>query len=240
MIPLTDFMEGRELRDPNRETPVPLDFAVTDGQLTLCVMADWWTTDWGMDKGLFVMNAPLAEDGTFEGLGTTYAIETFTDDFFADTFARSRRRIDLRRGVYLQELDRLRDFEPRFDLSGWRRLIGERPILNPIAELVADQDRMRATTLIRLTDGTGRTVDVLAIDELGNAATVDPRGFLSLFADRWSGYDAPQRPDPAEFAAWLVTQRPPGPVSLETPEVISAQGSLQEVAREALTRTNAT
>lgn len=235
MILIERFLSGLELRDPSRPDPRPLDFAVTNDTGTLLMLANWWTVSWGMGTGILFVPAVLnPKTLLFDGLESTgLCVSTATDGFFADLLQAARLHTDLDRGNYYRELQKLVDFEPSFDVRPWVEEYLARPTIDARASIRARQTAMREIGTIVMRNGEGRVVDVLAIDALGQVATMQDEGWLALFATTWARYAAEARPNIGSFLGWLAQQRPYGPFSLDDPQVTAAEGELDAFVNSA-------
>lgn len=239
--PIQQFLDGRELRDPSRPAPAPVDFAVWNATKTLVVLADWWTVSWGPGTGLIAFSAPLdPETGRFDGLQERLSISSPSDGEVLRVLQEHRRRTDLQRARYMSELLRLAEYEPEFDFSAWIDAMQERPVVDVAKEYAAKHLKLRTVGLVRVTDSSGTVVDALAVDELGSAHVADEDGWLGLFADQWAGYSDVDRPEVGPFVQWLSNQKPYGPFAVDGFEVLSADGPLDVHVTRALTRASAT
>ena len=244
MTTIERVMEGLELRDPRRPDPRPLDFAVWNDTNTLLLLADWWTTDWGVGTGIEVVPAPLREEfldfNLSDAVTDTEAqvhLGAASDETYQLVMDRARRRTDLDRASYLVQLQALVTFEPSFDYGPWLTAIAERPAVDAVADARARSAQMREIGRIRLLDESGTPVDALAIDEHGQAAVTIGDGWLALFADQWSGYDLDDRPAVGTFLDWLKkTQVPYGPLEVGDPELLTDAGELEQYALSATGR----
>lgn len=220
---ISRFMAGVELRDPAQLGPIPLDFLVSNESQTLCFTIGWWRREWGQGgDGTLVIPAPFA-DGRFDGLRSGLLVSDPTDEDIADVLRIERQRVDVSRGEYLANLQRLRDYEPDFDFNPWTEAVLARPAFSLVRKL----HERREIGRVRLLDATGRVRDALVIDSLGQAATVLDGGWLGLFAEQWSGYAEGVRPGVLAYLSWVVT-RPvydPGAV-FEAPTVTFDAGPL--------------
>lgn len=234
---IAKFMEGAELRDPTQEGAVPLDFAVSNAERTLCLTSGWWQRSWGQGgDGLLVVAAPFRPDtGGFDGLREDLVIAGPTDGDMAAVLTTARLRTDVERGAYLDALRQVRDYEPDFDFDPWTEAVLARPRLDPFRRLV----ERRTVGRLRQLAGDGRVMDVLVIDSLGQAVTAREGGWLALFAEQWSGYAEAERPEVFAFLTWLAAQPvyAPGAV-LEEPTVFSEAGPLaNHIERDATAST---
>lgn len=221
-------LAGIELRDPSRVDPRPLDFAVSNESSSLLMLANWWTSDWGMGTSIVYVPAIInPKTLTFEGLESQgVVLGTATDGFFADMLEAARYRTDVDRGRYYRELQKLVDFEPGFNFHPWIETILTRPTIDAREVMRAQQTGRREIGIIGLRDHTDVLVDALAIDARGQVATSQDEGWLALFAAQWAGYADGTRPDITSFLGWLAQQRPYGPFTLDEPQVTSAEGEL--------------
>lgn len=233
------FMDGLELRDPTRVDPRPLDFAVSNEGGTLLMLANWWTTSWGMGTGLIHVPAVL-DPATLRFVGLEHEdvyLGPATDGFFADMLSAARLRTDLDRGRYYRELQKLVEFEPDFDFMPWISEILTRPTVDARAVIRARQTARRTLGMICLRDHANSVVDALAVDEHGQVATFHDDGWLALFATQWAGYAESARPEVASFLGWLAQQRPYGPFTLDEPKVTAAEGELDAIVNSAIQAT---
>lgn len=228
------FMAGAELRAPAIEVVSPIDFAIVGDDTTLIVRADWWQKSWGAGEQLSVIDAtPRLTDGEgqlwdFEH-EFGYVIAPPSDEDQAAYLAQVRLRTDLHRGGYLRQLLLLIEAEPSLNFTPWLEAITERPEIT-VAELAQEETREREVGKIRLLSGGESVLDTLVIDELGSAASLQPDGYLSAFAEQWMRYAEVDRPSIGDFVKWLATQTPYGDRYLTDAGVVSASGDVEEIA----------
>lgn len=229
------LMAGAELRSPDDEEVMPVDFVIVGESRTLIATANWWQRSWGMGQLVRTLNGtPRLTDEVGQiwdfdhELG--YVIAPPSDADQADFLAKMRMETDLQRGGYLRQILLLSEATPELNFTPWLEALMERPEIT-VAELAQEETREREIGKIRLLSGGESVLDTLVIDELGSAATLQPDGFLSAFAEQWMRYAEVDRPSIGDFVQWLSTQTPyGGDRYLTDAGVISASGDVEEIA----------
>lgn len=230
------FMEGRELRFNDELQSYPIDFLVWNEERTLAALAGWWRSAWGQNLGFITVGAAFdPETGTFPGLDSV-VLATATDAETQATLDQARDHTDFARQSYLAQLMSLVEFEPDFDFQPWLDAVFARPTRNAREELLQATTALRSVGKVQLLNEDDKVVDALAIDELGYAETMQEDGWLSLFAEQWSGYPEADRPSVGEFMQWLTTQNSYGAGVLSSFEVTSHEGPLAALVQEAQLR----
>lgn len=223
---------GVELRIPEQDVVVPLDFVVVGDRSTLLFLADWWQKEDEQGVGVIVIDATPRQDGegswTFDHeLG--YLIASPTDEDQAALLRDSKLRAHYGRPIYLSKLLTWSTSEPDYDFQPWIQHVMSLPAVL-LDQLVEDETRERAVGKILLRDGRGLVVDTLVIDERGHAATASEDGHLSRFAEEWMSTTAGSRPTMNEFIAKIAEQQVYGDFSFDGAGVVSASGEVQEIA----------
>lgn len=231
------LMHGMELIDPRLINPQPVDFVVTAPLRVLVLYADWWRVDWGPENGLEVFeSATLQEraDGWIIDQGAdpdiSVSLRDPSDELMADVLRTARYRMDLNRGAYLEALDLLKESEEDFDFTHWIDIVLSRPKIDPVDEYKRIHLSDRKIGSISLTRGDNEIADVLVLDNLGDAATVQGNPWLESLAERWAAMD--DRPDLEAFLSWVADQRAYGPFGVSDPRVFTASGGVEEIAQK--------
>lgn len=230
MIPVEALMSGLEFRSPDYNVANPVDFAAEGARETLVFFAGWWRADWITREGLELIPDILRERDRhwYFGDSEDLLLGPAGDGDMEFRLNRMRRLNDTNRDEYLQALQVLKETEVGFDFDPWIAATLERPRIDPVAEFKAKNEGLRKIGRLFLLNQDNERVDVLVLDEHGNAATAGGNDWLEAFGDRWADLDP--RPDLSEFLAWLATQRAYGPFSLDAPVVLQKEGSIEDLA----------
>ncbi len=241
MIPVDAVMDGVEFRSPDYNVPVPVDFVAEGAGQTLVGFAGWWRADWITREGLELIPAELNAEPT---PGHDAPAHWFFSDFedtllgppgdadMAFRIRRTRRLMDTNRAEYLSALQTLKDTEEDFAFDEWVAAVLARPLVDPVDEFKRKHLGLRKLGRLFLLDQDNERVDVLLIDEHGNAATAGGNDWLEAFGDRWSDLDP--RPDMGEFMEWAAQQEPYGPLTLSQPATLQNEGHIEDLAVAAL------
>lgn len=233
------LLSGAELRVPELDTPLPIDFVAFSDSATLVLHADWWRKTWALGDSVQALHAvPEASDASnvwdFKH-GSGALLAPASDEDQQTYLDQMRMRTDLHRPAYLNQLSLLMDDHPEFDFLPWVQAILARPEID-LAATAEGETRERAIGKIMLLDGGQNVVDTLVIDELGNAASLKPDGYMALFVEQWTSYAEGQLPPLSEFVAWLAEQTPYGDRTLSGAGVISASGDVEDIALQLASR----
>lgn len=208
---------------------LPVDTVSTGRGEVLVAAAGWWTQDWQQD-GILVVPGELAEDAGSGGwrIGDGSALTAPANADGADLLARRWDAIDYDRTVYLQQLQLLREAYPEFDLDEWTEYILSRPVRDPVRDYLEGIASARPVARVFLVANDQSRVDVLVVDEQGQAATATGSRFLAQAADEWVNRE--NRPDLETYINWLADQQPYGPYSLTGAAVVEESGLIQDIA----------
>ncbi len=235
---LTDaIMKGMEFRSAHYNTPQPIDCVAEGTGQTLICFAGWWKAIWDIGNGLELVSGALveAEQGIRwkfdEGPEDTLIAQPSDEDMQA-RLDRTRRLQDIERAQYIEALVAIREQNPDFDFNPWVEAFMERPFYDPVGAYRKKQIGLRKTSGLFLLDRDNTKVDVLVVDEHGNAAVAAASEWLTVFANRWAEME--DRPDPQAFIGWVATQRPYGPHGLSEPFVSDAEGHIEDLAARRL------
>lgn len=229
-------MDGAELHfpDPFQESR-PVDFAVSGGGRSIIALPGWWETDYSTKEALltfaqseierkdaktWVLESPLAEPFTI----TT----SLSDGEMVTRVRKTRQYADMNRDAHLFAITEIRDMYSGIDFTELLEAVAARPIFDPVADFRRTRLGLRKIGGIFLVNQDNERVDVLLLDEHGDAATAGGNGWLEAFGDRWSDMDP--RPDVGEFLDWVATQRAYGPYALSPPQVLQKEGMLEDLA----------
>ncbi len=220
----------------------PVDFIFEAGGQVLCVYSNWQYKEDAQDNNfeIFPGSVQTINDGLFELVaGTTAILQVHSpeDQEYESAISSARFMHDTEdgRGLYL---DRLRDLQAGFgpewgeQFERWAELISVRPIRNANAELLAADSALRDVVILFLQDSTGKRIDVLVCDELGNAATANGNPWLETLGSMWM--TSTQKSTMPELAEWLNRQRPYGAFSAEDVRATRQEGSVSEIAEYTL------
>lgn len=223
---------------PNGDSIVVDFVASTDEGGTLVARLKWWTVDEPLGAYLVITNEmPLTETAQddvweIEGVATFSRID---NPFDQQQFDMNRRDQDINRGDYLKALRELHDtFPDRFGLEPWIAAVLERPTIDVAVESAKRNLGLRKIAGVDLRNVDNELVDVLVVDEHGNAATVTGHPWMQSVAEGWVYRE--ERPTITEFADWLEQQEPTGSDSLDTVRVSEATGHIEDLARQRYTK----
>ena len=85
----------------------------------------------------------------------------------------------------------------------------------------------REVGAVVLHDASHRKIDVLVVDERGNAATAQSDGWLTPYAIQWQEGSTASVP---EFVKWVAERIPYGDMTFGTPVVGSREGTVEDIA----------
>jgi hypothetical protein len=212
----------------------PLDVVLVNDSETLILDAGWWQADWNMGDYLNYAQAGLERDGEYpHWFIPERGLDLYPpdDEWQAGIVRRARERVDMNRVEYVAQLELLRaslsdTLVPAFD--EWKKRIDARPVIT-VADILKRDTELRKVATIHVSGPSGR-VDVLILDERGNAATAHGTEWVELFVDEWTNIEA--RPELDRYALSLLNRRFPAPLSFENPTVVMAEGSVDEIARK--------
>jgi hypothetical protein len=243
VTPLLDASTtGLELADPAGSL-LAVDFVGVGGGYALVALVDWWRTETpGVGEGLFrFMDTPAPRGPrtwVIEREGGHVALQPLSSHRTHDVWVHGRLTQDIERAAYLGALRRLAAGFPdqQADIQAWSADYAARPIVDPGARLRAANAVPRPVGVLPLLDQDGLAVDVLALDDRGNAASAQGDAWLDSLASQWTYYDADGavRPALSEFLGWASSQRPLGRTYPGTPRVVTAEGSTKRIARQVL------
>lgn len=226
------LMSGMELRIPNQDLTIPIDFIVVGDSTTLVFRADWWTKESESGVGVVCVNAVPREitpgQWTFDHM-EGYLLAGPSDEDQESYLRAMRTRMDLNLGDYLDKLHVRSQGESEYDFSAWIEAAMARPQVL-LDQVIENETRERAIGKILLRNGSGSVVDSLVIDEGGLAATANEDGHLARFAEQWVSYTVGERPSMSDFIQWLGTQSIYGSFVLDGAGVVSTAGDIQEIA----------
>jgi hypothetical protein len=231
------IMRGTEFRCSYYGGPQPIDLVARARGSTLIAFAGWWKAQWDLGNGLEIVTGNLveAEQGTrwkFDGGPEGALIASSGDGDMQARIDRTRVLQDTQRAEYLNAVSILKEQNPEYDFDGWIETFMERPLYDPVEAYRKKQLGSRKTSGLLLLDRDNTKVDVLLVDEHGNAAVAAGSEWLTVFANRWTEME--DRPDPQSFIEWVATQRPYGPHGLSEPFVSSAEGHIEDLAARRL------
>ena len=241
MTLLQASFRGLQLDSPHYDDPYPVDFAVTRSGLSLITFAGWWDSDWGPGSGIEL----YFEDLIPEVVPVGSEVETWrvgerdifvsppADADMAARVARARASANIFRFEYLKQLDLLQENAgPDLDLSEWKAAIEAQEPIDAAAQMREQNYSLRKIGSAYLLGREGVKLDVLVIDEFGNATTVVQHPWFHAFAEDWIGRET--RPDMEDYLAWLVEQRPSMPASVGDARIEVAAGDIEEIAARML------
>jgi len=231
------IMQGMEFRCAYYGTPQPIDLVARAPGETLIAFAGWWKAQWDIGNGLEIVKGNLveAEQGIrwkFDEGPDDTLIASPSDGDMQARIDRTRTLQDIERPIYLNALAILKEQNPDFDFDPWIETYLERPLYDPVAAYRKKHLGLRKTSGLLLLNRDNVGVDVLLVDEHGNAAVAAASEWLTVFANRWTEME--DRPDPQSFVEWVATQRPYGPHGLSEPFVLEAEGHLEDLAARRL------
>jgi hypothetical protein len=230
-------MRGMEFRCSYYGGPQPVDLVARARERTLIAFAGWWKAQWDLGNGIEIVTGHLveAEQGVrwkFDEGPEDTLIASPSDGDMQARIDRTRALEDIERANYLNAISILKEQNPEFDFNEWLEAFMDRPLYDPVEAYRKKQLGPRKTSGLLLLDRDNTKVDVLLVDEHGNAAVAAASEWLTVFANRWTEMES--RPDPQSFIEWVATQRPYGPYGLSEPFVFSAEGHIEDLAARRL------
>jgi hypothetical protein len=236
-----DIMAGRELQSPDLIESQPLDLVIEGRGRILVAYAGWWTEEWSHGAGVMTFEGVLSSGQQGEAAPHLAPVWSFveypdtritgpSDEDMQGRLEQMRRRTDLYRGEYLYQFDLLRDAyaEDDFDFEAWQGAILARPRVDATTEERRRNTGARKIGRLFLRDQDNEIVDILVVDEHGNAATARDNAALAHFEEDWLGRDT--RPEIEDYLAWAVTQQPYGPYEFEGPVFEQGTGTVEQIA----------
>jgi len=234
-------MNGLVLSGPGAQEPKPIDFALSLNGRAVVLEANWWTGDWDKDEHLYTFDAEFVPEVVPAGSnpcrwyvdGGSMNLTT-TEEATQEVIDRARTRIDINRAAYFAQLDALKlsvseDYTPLID--DWRARISVREELTP-EKIVERRNSARVVGTVFLNDESGK-IDVLVVDERGDAVVLNEDSWLESFASDWTDRDDDNRPEVADFIAWIMERRPSTVQTLDGPVVETMTGPLVSIAERA-------
>jgi len=234
-------MQGLVLSGMPPRVPSPIDFAVSNAGKSAVVLSEWWTFAWGLNDGVCIFTGDIVRAGEVDGSVGAWHVEahdawlTGLDEEDVRVVRNARLQADIRRDEYLRALDRLTEVigdELAPEVTKWRDMYAERPVYDVLKEQEKLWAIPRVVGRVFLNDENGK-VDVLVIDERGDAVVLNETSWLSAFADMWTDRPETKRPEVADFIAWIMERRPPTVQTLDGPVVETATGPLVSIAERA-------
>lgn len=243
MIPFASLLSGMVLSTSESTTNVPLDFVLVGNGGVIVAAATWWLDPYGWDgKVVFVAGTPqpcLSGWQLKRDDAVSIVVASPDPDDLSD-LANLRTEMDTDRARYLLKLDQLKEWlgpEWESQIAEWGKAVAARPLRDLVAEHAKAQTANRPVGLLDLVDESGAVVDVMAIDDLGNAATATGDDWLESIAGQWVSFANEDRPTIAQFIAWAASQRTSGPTSVKGGRTINTDGTVEGIALAALQRT---
>jgi hypothetical protein len=242
-----DIMDGRELRLPYLDTQ-PIDLAVLGAGKILLAFSGWWLDANATFGGALVwfeseVTPSVQTDNDKSPVDWHIADEEGalialpSDEDMAHRLAKMRRRTDVSRGQYLSALQDLAEAnggDDGYDFDPWIAAVLARPRVDPVAEIRAANTMDRKIGRLILRNSDNEVVDILVIDENGNAATGSGHAALAVYEEDW--IEREQRPDLEDYLAWAATQRPYGSFTFDAPLFEGGTGPIEDIAQHALSR----
>jgi len=212
----------------------PVDFAVSTTEQTIVYIANWWQGQAELNEGFVVIESPLEFDRDRETFNfpdrPDLSIELPDDDEMADWLRQAREASDIFRGSYVQQILVQREENPAFNYVSWLKTVEARPTIDAESKLLNSLTGLRKIGSILAVDNDNKPVDALVIDERGNAATVDPDGWLEAFG--WEWVDADDHEDVEDYLTGLSKLTPYGGVSLLAPVYYESEGHVEDMAHK--------
>lgn len=231
-----DCLSGVEARDPTLGRNYPVDFAVSNDTASLIFLANWWETEnMTMDGAVLTYGRPIVAgpDDDARWVVQDMDVTLGPTDTYQQQLADNRDNADFNRPSYLSALLTLRDQLPEFNLDDWIAAFQKRPILDSMTEIGRRMASPRQMAHLYMLDPSGQTIDVLVLDERGDAVTAADDRWLSRAADDFTSQKA-SLPLLADYVNWLAGQQPYGGNALVGPRVFTGSGFLTDVATDLL------
>jgi len=214
-----------------------LDFVLPGNGGVIVAAADWWRDPHGWTDRVAFLAGDLQSSSSGWVLrrnDTVSCVFASPDDHELPLLANARARTDLDRPAYLAALTALKAHVPEFAaaLDEWITLVRQRPVVDPVADLVRLRTEQRDVGLLYLLGDAGQPVDVLVIDRNGDYAVRAGSPWLESIGSQY-GTSEPLPPI-RDFLAWAATESPNDGMSAGTFEVRTAEGTLEGIALRSL------
>lgn len=198
----------------------------------------WWRGDFQQGNGLFiVMDRVEVHDGKprFPD-GSAYQLdelEPWEDDYAI--YTEQRKIADYDKGARIAAMQQLARLERDFRFAPALDALCKRPWLD-LNKLQQEEDtKLREVGYVALYDAEGEKLDVLVVDDRGEAAVLNPDLHLISYANQWEGSHA-RGVTVSQFIHWVSERSVHGPYGIANPRVEQRRGYLEDIAREELCR----
>ena len=234
---VTDCLAGISIYNYSMEVPLVLDFVANGESSSLVVVAGWWKRDWNSVGSLFVTSYDFPAINTPQGWKIGSDSLCAADDEPSQSAMNTNRDIaDFDRANYLAALLQLKDEFPNINFDDWIAAIQARPLRDPLREYKNKMTAIRQMAKVYMLGQDGNAVDVLVLDDLGQAAQASSDPWLSRIAGQYRNMD--QKPPLADYVNWVASQTPYGGNGLVGPAVFQSGGDIGDVASTLLSSRN--
>jgi len=228
---LKTVMQGASLHVPQPPFPdaVSLDLVAEGGGNVLFAQSGWWRKEWGIQDGILVFSGSVVPkaDGVWMIDGNPDVTITNADtDADAERVAIQRRLQDSEKPRYISELRKLQAITLA-DIAPWITAVQARLPWSIDQENFDRALRIREIARIFLHGTDNKVLDVLVLDEDGDATTVHDNEWLTTFAERWVELEDVELRD---YVEWIARQQPYGGLIISTPVITREPGSLGSIA----------
>lgn len=229
-----DCMAGMELRDHTLSDYVPMDFAISNDVASLIFLTGWWdVNNPSVDGALQFYASPLSAGVSSSDFWVNSDASLGPSDELQQAISDNRDRTDFERTAYLSALLRMVEDFPAFDFGPWMAAFQARPVRDAVVEAYKTLTASRQMAKLFMSDASGNTVDVLVIDDRGDAVTASGDPWLDRVAMDYVAHK-PNLPPLADYVNGVLGQQPYGGNGLFGPAVFTSGGFLLDVANNLL------
>ena len=246
---IEDAMEGMFLDCPGFGISPPVDVVLQAEGKSAVLFPNWWQNGFGPGFNLALFNAEFERTGAQRwalqnGQNNVRLVEPEgrTEERFVKEM---RLRSDLDRDKYLAAVMKLKETLPELSVAveAWHAAFIERPVIDAAKEMRKRLTRRRRLGSVELRGGRNRLLDLLVVDEIGQAMTVRDHRSMRPHAERWAFAEESER-DIESFIEGFNHSSPYGFCCYGKARTFTAKGSIYQIVedewRRALGRSQST